>query len=73
MKWLKHKLLIRNTVALFIKSLCDDENNKEFYDLIGNKLIYIKFKLYSIKIVNARMNCTLTLFKLKKYVKIIII
>ena len=48
-----HKLLIRNTVSLFIKSLCVDENNKEFLNLIGNKLIYIEFKLYSDKIVNA--------------------
>ena len=58
---------------MFIKSLCENEKKKEFYDLIGNELIYIEFKLYSDKIVNARMNSTLTLFKLKKYVKIIII
>ena len=61
--------LVRNTVALFIKSLCEDENNKEFYDLIENKLIYIEFKLCSDKIVNVRMNCILTLFKLKKICK----
>ena len=42
---------------MFIKSLCENEKKKEFYDLIGNKLIYIEFKLYSDKIVNARMNC----------------
>ena len=54
---------------MFIKSLCEDENNKEFYDLIGNKLINIVFKLYCDIIVNARMNCTLTLFKLKKICK----
>jgi len=61
--------LVRNTVALFIKSLCEDENNKEFLDLIENKLIYIEFKLCSDKIVNVRMNCTITLFKLKKLCK----
>ena len=61
--------LVRNTVALFIKSLCEDKNNKEFLDLIENKLIYIEFKLCSDKIVNVRMNCTLTLFKLKKICK----
>jgi hypothetical protein len=61
--------LVRNTVALFIKSLCEDENNKEFLNLIENKLIYIEFKLCSDKIVNVRMNCTLTLFKLKKLCK----
>ena len=54
---------------MFIKSLCKDENNKEFYDLIGNKLINIVFKLYCDIIVNARMNFTLTLFKLKKICK----
>ena len=54
---------------MFIKSLCEDENNKEFYDLIGNKLINIVFKLYCDIIVNARMNFTLTLFKLKKICK----
>jgi len=61
--------LVRNTVALFIKSLCEDENNKVFYDLIENKLIKIEFKLCKDKIVNVRMNCILTLFKLKKICK----
>ena len=36
--------LVRNTVAWFIKSLCEDENKKEFLNLIENKLIYIEFK-----------------------------
>ena len=61
--------LVRNTVALFIKSLCEDENYKEFCDLIENKLINIEFILCNDKIVNVRMNCTLTLFKLKKICK----
>jgi len=61
--------LIRNTVALFIKSLCEDENHIDFYDLIENKLINLEFKLCSDKIVNVRMNCTLTLFKMKKICK----
>ncbi len=61
--------LVRNTVALFFKSLCEDENNKEFLNLIENKLIYIEFKLCKDKIVNVRMNCTLILFKLKKLCK----
>ena len=54
---------------MFIKSLCENEKKKEFYDLIGNELIYIEFKLCSDKIVNVRMNCILTLFKLKKICK----
>jgi len=61
--------LVRNTVALFIKSLCEDENYKEFCDLIENKLINIEFILCNDKIVNVRMNCILTLFKLKKICK----
>ena len=59
--------LVRNTVAWFIKSLCEDENKKEFLNLIENKLIYIEFKWD--KIVNVRMNCTLILFRLKKLCK----
>lgn len=64
---ISNNYLVRNTVVMFIRTFCEEEESKEIYkDFIEKKLSSIVFLLSKDRISNVRMNCASALLKMKK-------
>lgn len=58
--------LVRNTVVMFIRGMCEEETKDIYRDFIEKNLCGIIFRLAKDKIANVRMNCASTLIKMSK-------